>query len=216
MRARRQRSPRSILFALRPCSPACFVAGSAVQWLRDQLGIIKEAADVEALAASVESSQGVAFVPALTGLGAPYWDAEARGVLCGLTRGSSAAHIARATLEGIAFQIADLSAAMAQDAGAPLKRLRVDGGASLNDLLMQFQADLLDVEIDRPSCVETTALGAAYLAGLAVGVFSDADEIARVHRVERSFTPDMSAQARSDHLKRWRDAVARTRSRETS
>jgi len=186
-----------------------FVAGSAVQWLRDQLGIIKAAPEVEALAAQVESSEGVVFVPALTGLGAPYWDADARGMITGLTRGSSAAHIARATLEGIAFQIADLSDAMARDAGSPLRRLRVDGGASLNHLLMQFQADLLDVPIDRPTCVETTALGAAYLAGLAVGVFTDLAQIAQVHQIEKDFTPAMDAAARDRHLARWRDAVGR-------
>ena len=186
-----------------------FVAGSAVQWLRDQLGIIESASDVEALAAQVESSEGVVFVPALTGLGAPHWDADARGMICGLTRGSSAAHIARATLEGIAFQIVDLSDAMAQDAGAPLRRLRVDGGAALNNLLMQFQSDLLDVPIDRPACVETTALGAAYLAGLAVGIFSDLSQIAEVHRIDKDFTPAMDDDVRGRHLARWREALGR-------
>ncbi|MGD8861297.1 MAG: glycerol kinase GlpK [Myxococcales bacterium] len=192
---------------------ASFVAGSAVQWLRDQLGIIDSAAEVEALAARVESTEGVTFVPALTGLGAPHWDADARGIICGLTRGSSAAHIARATLEGIAFQIADLAEAMANDAGHALARMRVDGGASMNALMMQFQADLLDVPIDRPSFVETTALGAAYLAGLAVGVFEGPEEVARVHQVERTFEPAMADGARQEHLDRWRDAVARARSR---
>lgn len=191
---------------------SAFVAGSAVQWLRDQLGIIGSAAEVEALASKVDSSGGVVFVPALTGLGAPYWDPDARGLIYGLTRGSSAAHLARATLEGIAFQIAELSLAMAEDAGKPPTRLRVDGGAANNALLMQFQADLLDVEIDRPSLIETTALGAAYLAGLAVSVFRDTDEIAKVHRIERSFRPAMSAEARGQHLDRWRDAVRRARS----
>ena len=189
------------------------MAGSAVQWLRDQLGLIKEAPEVEALAAQVDSSEGVVFVPALTGLGAPHWDAGARGMISGLTRGTTAAHIARATLEGIAFQIAELSEAMARDAGSPLKRLRVDGGASRNNLLMQFQADLLDVPIDRPRCVETTALGAAYLAGLAVGIFSGLDQIAEVHGVEREFTPAMGAAARGTHMARWRDAVGRVISR---
>jgi glycerol kinase len=188
-----------------------FVAGSAVQWLRDQLGIIRAASEVEALAMRVESSGGVTFVPALTGLGAPYWDAEARGLLCGLTRGSSAAHVARATLEGIAFQIADLVRAMTDDAGRPLSRLRVDGGASMNALLMQFQADLLDVAIDRPSDVETTALGAAYLAGLATGVFDGLAAVARVHRIERTFRPAMDAADRERHLARWRTAVRRAR-----
>jgi glycerol kinase len=189
-----------------------FVAGSAVQWLRDQLGIIKSAGDVEALARRVDSSEGVVFVPALTGLGAPHWDPNARGLLCGLTRGSSTAHIARATLEGIAFQIADLVQAMAQDAGAPLQRLRVDGGACMNSLLMQFQADLLDVTIDRPACVETTALGAAYLAGLAVGVFRDMDDVAKRHRIDSSFAPRMSPTERKEHMHRWRDGVRRARS----
>jgi glycerol kinase len=189
-----------------------FVAGSAVQWLRDQLGIIKNAAEIEALASKVSSTEGVMFVPALTGLGAPHWDPDARGLICGLTRGSSAAHIARATLEGIAFQIAELAHAMAKDAGAALKRLRVDGGASMNALLMQFQADLLDVDIDRPSCVETTALGAAYLAGLAVGVFSDTSAVSKVHRIDRTFRPAMSASDRAAHLEKWRVAVRRTRS----
>jgi glycerol kinase len=189
-----------------------FVAGSAVQWLRDQLGIIQKASDIEALASQVESSEGVTFVPALTGLGAPYWDPDARGLLCGLTRGSSRAHIARATLEGIAFQIADLSRAMTEDAGTAMRRLRVDGGASLNDLLMQFQADVSEVPIDRPRMVETTALGAAYLAGLAVGVFADTSAVTRVHSVEKSFEPRMDGATRQAHLNRWRDAVRRTRS----
>ncbi len=188
-----------------------FVAGSAVQWLRDQLGIIERADQIEELARQVETSGGVAFVPALTGLGAPYWDPDARGLICGLTRGSSRAHIARATLEGIAFQIADLVRAMADDAGAPLARLRVDGGASQNALLMELEAGLLNVAIDRPACVETTALGAAYLAGLATGVFPDLQAIARVHKIECSFEPRMAVTEREAHLARWKDAVARAR-----
>jgi glycerol kinase len=188
-----------------------FVAGSAVQWLRDQLGIIRTSAEVEPLARKVESSGGVTFVPALTGLGAPYWDPDARGLLTGLTRGSSAAHIARATLEGIAFQISDLAQVMAQDAGKPLARLRVDGGASQNELLMQFQADLLKVAIDRPSYVETTALGAAYLAGLATSVFPNLGAISRVHKIDRTFEPRMADAERSLHLSRWQDAVRRAR-----
>jgi glycerol kinase len=189
-----------------------FVAGSAVQWLRDQLRIIKSASEVEALARQVESSEGVIFVPALTGLGAPHWDPVARGLICGLTRGSSAAHIARATLEGIAFQIAELVEAMQADASTPLRRLRVDGGAAMNDLMMQMQADLLGVPIDRPSLVETTALGAAYLAGLAVGVFTDSAAIAKVHRIERSFEPQIGESEREQHMQRWRVAVRRARS----
>jgi glycerol kinase len=193
---------------------SAFVAGSAVQWLRDQLGIVKTASEIEALAASVENSAGVTFVPALTGLGAPYWDAEARGLITGLTRGSSAAHIARATLEGIAFQIADLARAMVEDAGRPLSRLRVDGGASQNDLLMAFQSDVLDVAIDRPSNVETTALGAAYLAGLATGVFADTQAITRAHRVDKTWTPRIEKAERAQHLARWKEAVSRARSRQ--
>jgi glycerol kinase len=195
---------------------SAFVAGSAVQWLRDQLGIIRSAAEVEALALQVESSGGVTFVPALTGLGAPYWDPDARGLITGLTRGSSRAHIARATLEGIAFQIADLTRAMADDAGRPLSRLRVDGGASQNQLLMDFQAGLLDVVIDRPTFVETTALGAAYLAGLATSVFPGLQAIAAVHKIDKSFRPNMSASDRGAHLTRWRQAVARARSNEAT
>ena len=193
---------------------SAFVAGSAVQWLRDQLGIVKSASEIEGLAKSVPDSGGVTFVPALTGLGAPYWDADARGIITGLTRGSSAAHIARATLEGIAFQIADLARAMVEDAGRPLSRLRVDGGASQNDLLMAFQSDLLDVEIDRPSNVETTALGAAYLAGLATSVFADTQAITRAHRVDKTWTPQIDKAERAKHLVRWKEAVSRARSRQ--
>ena len=189
-----------------------FIAGAAVQWLRDGLGIIRRSADVEELARKVESSDGVAFVPALAGLGAPYWDPDARGLLCGLTRGSSSAHIARAVLEGIAFSVADLGRAMEADMGRRIARLRVDGGASQNGLLMQFQSDVLDVAIDRPANVETTALGAAYLAGLAVGVFPDLSAVVKAHRVERSFTPALSPEARELHLARWKDAVSRARS----
>jgi glycerol kinase len=190
-----------------------FVAGSAVQWLRDQLGIISRADEVEALARTVPSTEGVTFVPALTGMGAPYWDPEARGVIAGLTRGSSKAHIARAALEGIAFQISDLARAMVEDAGQPLVRLRVDGGASQNDLLMQFQSDLLQVPIDRPSNIETTALGAAYLAGLATRVFENPAAIRRAHKLDKTWTPSMASSERTQHLTRWQDAVLRARSR---
>lgn len=189
-----------------------FVAGSAVQWLRDQLGLIQSASEIEALASKVESSDGVVFVPALTGLGAPHWDPDARGLICGLTRGTSAAHLARATLEGIAFQIAELAQAMAQDARRPLGRLRVDGGASANALLMQLQADLLDLEIDRPALIETTALGAAYLAGLSVGMFPDIDAVSQVHRLERSFRPSLADAERKQRMQQWRAAVRRARS----
>jgi glycerol kinase len=190
-----------------------FVAGSAVQWLRDQLGIIKHASEVEALARKVSSSEGVVFVPALTGLGAPYWDPEARGLITGITRGTSAAHIARATLEGVAFQIADLARAMMEDAKRKPTRMRVDGGAAQNELLMQFQSDLLDVAIDRPTNVETTALGAAYLAGLATKVFANFDAIRGAHKLEKTWTPRMAPGDRTQHLARWQDAVLRARSR---
>lgn len=189
-----------------------FIAGAAVQWLRDGLGLIARSADVEALAASVPSSDGVVFVPALAGLGAPYWDPDARGVVCGLTRGTTKAHLARATLEGVALSVADLGRAMEADMGARIARLRVDGGASENALLMQFQADVLDVPVDRPANVETTALGAAYLAGLAVGAFDGLDAVRRAHRVARTFVPSMSVAERAAHLARWSDGVARARS----
>jgi len=190
---------------------SAFIAGAAVQWLRDGLGIISSAAEIEALAAEVESTEGVAFVPALAGLGAPHWDPNARGLITGITRGTTRAHLARATLEGIAFQIADLGRAMAADAKRPIGRLRVDGGASMNALLMQFQADLLDVEIDRPESVETTALGAAYLAGLAVGIFDDLTAVVRAHKVARTFEPTMGSAERERHVERWQGAVRRAR-----
>jgi glycerol kinase len=189
-----------------------FIAGAAVQWLRDGLGLIGKSSEVEALAASVPSSDGVVFVPALAGLGAPYWDPDARGVICGLTRGSTRAHLARATLEGVAFSVADLGRAMEADMGARIARLRVDGGASENALLMQFQADVLDVLVDRPANVETTALGAAYLAGLGVGAFDGLDAVRRAHHVARTFTPSISVTERDAHLARWSDGVARARS----
>jgi glycerol kinase len=192
---------------------SAFVAGSAVQWLRDQLKIIRKADEVEALASSVASSDGVVVVPALTGLGAPHWDPDARGLISGITRGTSAAHIALATLEGIAFQIADLAAAMVSDAQRPITRLRVDGGAAQNNLLMQFQADLLEVPVDRPDNVETTALGAAYLAGLALGVFPDRAAVQRAHTLNRTWAPAMASDERKQHMLRWRQAVLRARSR---
>ena len=187
-----------------------FVAGAIVQWLRDGLGVIRASADVEALAASVADNGGVYLVPALTGLGAPHWDSHARGAMFGLTRGTTAAHIARAALEGIAHQVADVLDAMQQDATVKLTQLRVDGGASQNNLLMQFQADILGVPVIRPRITETTALGAAYLAGLAVGYWRDVNEIADQWRPERVFEPQFSAQTRADHRQRWRDALART------
>ncbi len=198
------------LYALEGSS---FIAGAAVQWLRDQLGFFSSSSEIEALAASVPSSDGVVFVPALAGLGAPHWDPDARGIIAGLTRGTTRGHIARATLEGIAFSVADLARAMAADMGSPVARLRVDGGASENALLMQFQADLLDVRVERPAHVETTALGAAYLAGLAVGAFDGLDAVRRAHRIAATFEPRMAADERRAHFARWADGIARARSR---
>lgn len=188
-----------------------FIAGAAVQWLRDGLGLIKTSADVERLARTVASSEGVAFVPALAGLGAPYWDPDARGTIVGLTRGTTAAHVARATLEGIALCVWDLLEAMAMDAG-PLRRLRVDGGAARNDMLMQFQADIAQVDVERPHDVESTGRGAAMLAGVGAGIVAPG-AVAAMAKAERTFRPEMPEAERGEHLARWRDAVARTRSR---
>ena len=185
-----------------------FVGGSVVQWLRDGLGIIRSSSEVEALAASVPDNGGVYFVPALTGMGAPYWDQYAHGTICGLTRGATAAHIARAALEGIAFQTMDIVDAMAKDAGMKLAELKVDGGASRNNLMMQFQADILGTSVIRPEVTETTAMGAAYLAGLAVGFWSSIDEVKRQWKAERTFTP---SGADTSALKEgWADAINRT------
>jgi glycerol kinase len=188
-----------------------FMAGATVQWLRDGLGIIEKSSDVEALATSVPDAGGVLFVPAFVGLGAPYWDAYARGTIVGMTRGTGKGHIARAALESIAYQSADLLEAMQKDASLPLTELRVDGGAARNDLLMQFQADVLGVPVVRPVVTETTALGAAYLAGLAVGFWSSQEEIAAQWQVERRFEPRMSLDERSQRLGSWRRAVERAR-----
>jgi glycerol kinase len=186
---------------------SAFVAGAAVQWLRDGLALFKKAADIERLAREVRDSGGVVFVPALTGLGAPYWRPEARGAITGLHRGTTRAHLARATLEGIALQILDLTTAMEVDSGRTLKTLRVDGGASQNGLLMQLQADLLGVPVERPHLVESTALGAAFLAGLAVGFWKDRAQVSSVHRVQKRFVPRMDSAVRQDLLARWRRAV---------
>jgi glycerol kinase len=185
-----------------------FVGGSVVQWLRDGLGIIRSSSEIEALATSVPDNGGVYFVPALTGMGAPYWDQYAHGVICGITRGTTAAHIARAALEGIAFQTMDIVSAMERDAGVPLAELKVDGGASRNNLMMQFQADILGANVIRPEVTETTALGACYLAGLAVGYWSSLDEIKQQWKAERTFAPsgaDMTANKDG-----WKDAISRT------
>jgi glycerol kinase len=186
-----------------------FVAGAAVQWLRDELRIIEKTPDVEPLAASVDHSGGVYVVPAFVGLGAPYWDQYARGTIVGLTRGSGRAHLARATLESIAYQTRDVLEAMRVDSGTQLDELRVDGGAVRNDLLMQFQADILGVPVQRPVVTETTALGAAYLAGLAVGFWRDADEISHNRAVDRVFEPTMSEPRRAELYAGWKKAVGR-------
>jgi glycerol kinase len=188
-----------------------FVGGAVVQWLRDEMQFFSSSHEVEKLAASVPDSGGVYFVPAFTGLGAPYWDPHARGAIIGLTRGSSPAHIARAALESIAFQSAELLEAMQKDAGERLTELRVDGGAAANDLLMQVQADLLGVPVLRPRGLETTALGAAYLAGLTVNLWKSREEIAAHWKLERRFEPRMETTAAAELMARWRDAVARSR-----
>ena len=188
-----------------------FIGGAVVQWLRDGLGIIEKSTDIEALAASVPDAGGVMLVPAFVGLGAPYWDPNARGAILGLTRGSTRAHIARAALESIAYQSAELASAMNDDAGAPLTELRVDGGASVNNFLMQFQADLLGVNVVRPKITETTALGAAYLAGLAVGFWKTQQEIASLWATERTFMPYMSIDEAGARIAAWRHAVERTK-----
>ena len=187
-----------------------FVGGSVVQWLRDGLGVIKSSSEVEELASRVPDTNGVYFVPALTGLGAPWWDQYARGTIVGISRGTTTAHIARAALEGIAFQTMDITAAMSRDAGLPLRELKVDGGASRNNLLMQFQADILGTRVIRPRVVETTALGAAYLAGLAVGYWSSVEQIRKQWHVDRIFEPTWDETAISKARDGWEDAVKRT------
>ena len=188
-----------------------FVGGSVVQWLRDGLGIIRSSSEIEGLASTVEDNGGVYFVPALTGMGAPYWDQYAHGTICGITRGTTAAHIARAALEGIAFQTMDIVGAMEKDAGVKLSELKVDGGASRNNLMMQFQADVLDTSVIRPMVTETTAMGACYLAGLAVGFWSSLDEIKAQWQAEHVFTPSGADTAA---LKAgWADAISRTLSK---
>ncbi|MEY2835459.1 MAG: glycerol kinase [Bacteroidota bacterium] len=184
-----------------------FIAGAAVQWLRDGLKIIRHSADVQALAASVPHTDGVVVVPAFSGLGAPHWNPYARGTVFGLTRGTTDAHIARATLESIAYQTYDVLKAMESDAGIAIAELRVDGGATVNDLMMQFQCDILDVKVLRPEVIETTALGAAYLAGLAVGFWTSVDEIAAQWQVSGKFEPAMDVALKNEKLKAWNRAV---------
>lgn len=184
-----------------------FVAGAAIQWLRDEVQILESAAESERYCMSVPDTNGVYVVPAFTGLGAPYWDQYARGGILGLTRGAGRAHLIRATVESLAYQVHDVITAMEKDAGVKLNSLRVDGGASANNFLMQFQADILDAEVVRPSCIETTALGAAYLAGLATGFWKDADEVKENWKKEREFSPSIDAQKREKLLKGWKKAV---------
>src|SRR5207249_3924593 len=185
--------------------------GAVVQWLRDGLGLIKSSAEVEALAASVPDSAGVYLVPAFAGLGAPHWDQYARGTITGLTRGTTAGHLARAALEGIAFQVADVLEVMREDSGLPINELRVDGGASANNLLMHFQADMLGVPVVRPKVPETTALGAAYLAGLAVGFWKDRAEVGKAWIADRTFEPSRSADEVAYRRRRWAEALQRAR-----
>jgi glycerol kinase len=198
-------------------APACYalegsiaITGALVQWLRDNLGLIKTSAEVETLAASVADNGDVYFVPAFSGLYAPYWRADARGVIAGLTRYATAGHIARAALEATAYQVRDVVTAMERDSGVAMHALRVDGGMVLNELLMQFQADILDVKVERPSVIETTALGAAYAAGLAVGYWHDADDLRRNWRVERTWQPGMAAEQRERLTGAWHKAIERS------
>ncbi len=188
-----------------------FIGGAVVQWLRDGLGLVKSSAEVEALAASVPDCGGVYLVPAFAGLGAPHWDQYARGTIVGLTRGTTAGHIARAALEGIAFQVADVLEVMREDSGIPVNELRVDGGASANDLLMQFQADTLRVPVVRPKVLETTALGAACLAGLAVGFWKNRAELQKSWQPDRTFQPEKTADEMAHRRTRWAEALNRAR-----
>ncbi|MEI8060290.1 MAG: FGGY-family carbohydrate kinase, partial [Ferruginibacter sp.] len=187
-----------------------FIGGAVVQWLRDGLGIINKSSDVEALAAKVSDNEGVYVVPAFTGLGAPHWNQDARGTIVGLTRGSTAAHIARAALESIAYQTMDVLKAMEADSGISIKELRVDGGATANDLLMQFQSDILNKKVLRPTITETTALGAAYLAGLAVGYWKSIEDIQQQWQIDKTFTPVMDNEKRNQLTVGWQRAVDTT------
>ncbi len=189
---------------------SAFIAGAAVQWVRDGLRLIKDASECEALATSVPSSEGVVFVPALTGLGAPHWDPTATGMFTGITRGTTHAHMVRAVLEGIAFQNADILTAMQKDLGKPLAGLNVDGGASANNFLMQFQADVLGVTLRRPKYLETTSLGAVFAAGLGAGLWSDLSDIERTWKEDRSFEPSVKEKEREGLLSHWHEAVGRT------
>ena len=189
-----------------------FIAGAAVQWLRDGLGLIERASDIEVLAASVADNGGVYFVPALAGLGAPFWDPHARGTIVGLTRGTTKGHLARATLEAMAYQTRDVLEAMQHDANVPLTELKVDGGATANNSLLQFQSDILSTRVRRPVVQETTALGAAYLAGLAVGYWQDLNDLRQNWGLDREFTPQMESKARDELYRDWKRAIERSRS----
>lgn len=188
-----------------------FVCGAAIQWLRDELELLEKASESEKYCLSVPDTNGVYVVPAFAGLGAPYWDQYARGAVLGLTRGAGKAHLIRATVESLAYQVHDVIRAMEKDAGVHLNSLRVDGGASANDFLMQFQADILGGEVVRPSCIETTALGAAYLAGMATGFWENAEEVKRNWNMERAFEPSASEEKRKKLLRGWKKAVRCTR-----
>ena len=184
-----------------------FVAGAAIQWLRDELRMIKSAGQSEEYATAVEDTNGVYVVPAFTGLGAPYWNPDARCMIVGLTRGAAKEHFIRATLESLAYQTTDVLHAMEKDTGVQLRSLRVDGGASANNFLMQFQSDILGIEVLRPQCIETTALGAAYLAGLSVGFWKDQEEIRKNWELSRTFHPQISEERRNEFMKGWQRAV---------
>jgi len=199
---------RKIEYAL---EGSIFIGGAVVQWLRDELRVIKQAAESEKLATRIPSNEGVYFVPAFVGLGAPYWDMYARGAILGITRGTTRAHIARAALESIAYQTRDVLECMEEDSGMELKELRVDGGATANEFLMQFQADLLGVPVVVQETTETTALGAAYLAGLAVGFWEDQRQIALNYKVKKKFIPRMGSQQRESLYRKWKKAVERAK-----
>jgi glycerol kinase len=192
-----------------------FIAGAAIQWLRDEMKLIADAAESEALASSIADCSGVYVVPAFVGLGAPYWDSYARGAIVGLTRGAGRAQVVRATLESIAYQTRDVVEAMRADSGLALQALRVDGGAVKNNFLMQFQADILGVPVQRPAVTETTALGAAYLAGLAVGFWASPEQIAQQWRIEHTFTPQISADQRDTLYDGWKRAIERAKAWQT-
>jgi glycerol kinase len=204
----RLKGEKKITYAL---EGGAFICGAAVQFLRDQLGFIRQSQEIEKLAAQVKDSEGVEFVPALTGLGAPHWDPHARGMISGLTRGTTRAHIARATLEAMALQNTEILLAMKKDLGQSLRSMRVDGGAAANGLLMQIQADLLGVDVVRPKMIETTSAGAAYLAGLGAGIFGGLDEIKRIWKIDRTYRPKIDDRAREERLTRWQLAVRRAR-----